>query len=81
MTNYVDDKVGCAVKSQAHYSIETLYNLLQDLGFKISKNKLETPTTKATCLGVELDTEKVTFAVPQEKLTEIKYTTCQPMAM
>ena len=72
VTNYIDDIVGYAVKSKAQASFDTLYNLLQDLGFKISKNKLVTPTTKATCLGVELDTEKFTIAVPQEKLYEIR---------
>ena len=72
VTNYIDDIVGYAVKSKAQASFDTLYNLLQDLGFKISKNKLVTPTTKATCLGVEFDTEKFTIAVPQEKLHEIR---------
>ena len=57
MTNYIDDIVGYAVKSKAQASFDTLYNLLQDLGF-INKNKLVTPTTKAICLGMELDTEK-----------------------
>ena len=68
VTNYIDDIVGYAVKSKAKGSFDTLYNLLQDLGFKISKNKLVTPTTKAICLGVE----KSTIAVPHEKLNEIK---------
>ena len=72
VTNYIDNIVGYAVKSKAQASFDTLYNLLQDLGFKISKNKLVTPTTKAICLGVELDTEKSTIAVPHEKLNEIK---------
>ena len=72
VTNYIDDIIGYAVKSQAEDSFHTLYNLLQELGFKISKNKLVTPTTKATCLGVELDTEKLTIAVPEEKLHEIR---------
>ena len=72
VTNYVDDIIGYAVKSKAQASFDTLYTLLQDLGFKISTNKLVTPTTKATCLGVELDTENSTIAVPQEKLHDIR---------
>ena len=76
VTNYIDNIVGYAVKSKAQASFDTLYNLLQDLGFKISKNKLVTPTIKAICLGVELDTENSTIAVPHEKLNKIKQT-CQ----
>ena len=72
VTNYIDDIIGYAVKSQAQASFDNLYNLLQDLGFKISKNKLVEPTTRATCLGVELDTEKFTVAVPQDKLNDIR---------
>ena len=72
VTNYIDDIIGYAVKSKAQASFDTLYNLLQDLGFKISKNKLVAPTTKAICLGVELDTEKSTIAVPYDKLNDIK---------
>ena len=72
VTNYIDDIVGYAVKSKAQASFDTLYNLLQDLGFKISTNKLVTPTTKVTCLGVELDTENSTINVPQEKLHDIR---------
>ena len=72
VTNCIDDIIGYAVKSKAQASFDTLYTLLQDLGFKISTTKLVTPTTKATCLGVELDTENSTIAVPQEKLHDIR---------
>ena len=72
VTNYIDDIVGYAVKSKAQTSFDTLFSLLQELGFKISDNKLVRPTTKAICLGVELDTENLTIAVPQEKLHEIR---------
>ena len=72
VTNYIDDIVGYAVKSKAQTSFDTLLSLLQELGFKISENKLVRPTTKAICLGVELDTENSTIAVPQEKLHDIR---------
>ena len=72
VTNYIDDIIGYEVKSKAQAAFNNLYKLLQDLGFKISKNKLVEPTTKATCLGVELDTEKLTIAVPQDKLNDIR---------
>ena len=74
VTNYIDNIIGYATKSQAQASFDALYALLEELGFKISKNNLVTPTTKAICLGVELDTETFTVSVPQEKLLEIKLT-------
>ena len=74
MTNYIDDIVGYATKPKAQDSFDTLYALLEELGFKNRKSKLVTPTTKATCLGVKLDTETFPVAVPNKNLTKIKLT-------
>ena len=71
VTNYIDDIIGQATKSQAEVSYNTLYNLLGELGLDISKKKLVPPSTKASCLGVVIDTEKFTISVPEGKLHEI----------
>ena len=71
ITNYIDDLIGHALPSQAHESFNTLTSLLQELGLQISSKKLISPTTRAVCLGIEVDTVNFTLAIPQEKLNEI----------
>ena len=69
--NYIDDVIGFGTVSTAKSSFDTLQALLQKLGFDISIKKLVEPTTKVTCLGVEVDTKEFTISVPHEKLTNI----------
>ena len=72
MTNYIDDIIGQATKSQAGPSFNTLYDLLGELGLDISMKKLVYPSTQASCLGVIINTENFTISVPEEKLAKIK---------
>ena len=71
VTNYIDDIIGQATVFQADASFNTLYDLLGDLGLDISEKKLVFPSTKASCLGVIINTENFTVSVPAEKLNEI----------
>ena len=73
--NYIDDIIGFGTISTAEPSYHTLLQLLEKLGLDISVKKLIQPCTKATCLGVEVDTKYFTVAVPEEKLANI-YTMC-----
>ena len=70
--NYIDDVIGFGTISTAEPSYNTLLHLLEKLGLDISTKKLVQRCTKATCLGVEVDTTKFTVAVPQEKLANIQ---------
>ena len=69
--NYIDDVIGFGTISTARPSFEALTKLLTDLGLDISIKKLVQPTTKVTCLGVEVDTKNFTVAIPHEKVAEI----------
>ena len=69
--NYNDDIIGFGTVPTAHTSFCTLQDLLQKLGFDISIKKLVHPAAKVTCLGVEVNTEEFTVAVPEEKLNNI----------
>ena len=71
ITNYIDDLIGHGLPSQAHESFNTLTSRLQELGLQISSKKLISPTTRAVCLGIKVDTVNFTLVIPQEKLTEI----------
>ena len=68
VTNYIDDVIGHATISQAGPSFQFLTELLLELGFALSHNKVVPPTTKCLCLGIELDTEAFRAAIPPDKL-------------
>ena len=70
--NYIDDIIGFGTVTTATPSYNALFQLLQELGFGISTKKLVKPCTKATCLGVEIDTENFTVSVPEETLRNIQ---------
>ena len=67
--NYVDDFVRIRTLSVVQYVYSHLLVLLDSLGLDISHRKLVAPATRATCLGVEIDTVSRTTAIPPEKLT------------
>ena len=69
--NYVDDFVGVATPSVARRSYDALIELLEKLGLEVSSKKLVPPSTKATCLGIEIDSESCTVAIPPDKLRQI----------
>ena len=69
--NYVDDFVGIGTPSIARRSYVALIELLQKLGLEVSAKKLVPPSTKAVCLGIEIDSENCTVAIPPDKLRQI----------
>ena len=70
--NYVDNFVGVGIRSVASAAFEHLKNVLQRLGLEMSVKKLVPPTTKAVCLGVEIDSINKTISMPDEKLKVIQ---------
>ena len=71
VTNYIDDIIGHSVISKSNESFWALRALLLDLGFDISEEKVITPSTKVTCLGVDIDTEQFTVSITPGKAKEI----------
>ena len=71
VTNYIDDIIGHSICSKAQDSFNTLFYLLQNLGFDISSKKIVAPSTRVTCLGVDIDIENFTISVTHEKIQEI----------
>ena len=69
--NYVDDLIYCGLPSNIHQSFETLLQLLTQLGLTINPKKLVAPSTSLTCLGILINTETRTMAVPPDKLDSI----------
>ena len=71
--NYIDDLIYTGLPADIYRSFDTLKALLQELGLEISVAKLIWPTTKAVCLGIEINTIARTVSIPQDKLKEIRY--------
>ena len=71
IVGYIDDYVGFGVPSEARASYDFLYQLLGRLGLTISSKKLVPPSTKVTCLGIEIDTVTGSVSIPEEKLQKI----------
>ena len=69
--NYIDDLIYTGLPGDINHSFDTLKALLQELGLEISVAKLIQPTTKAVCLGIEIDTITRTLSIPKDKLNEI----------
>ena len=71
VTNYIDDIIGHSLVSKSTASFHTLRALLLDLGFDISEKKVVQPSTKVTCLGVDIDTIEFTVSITPDKVKEI----------
>ena len=71
VTNYIDDVIGHATVSQAGPSFQFLKALLTDLGFALCNKKMVPPTSKCTCLGIDLNTETFEASIPTDKLEKI----------
>ena len=62
--NYMDHFVGIVLPSVACHSFEHLLEVLACLGLDISDKKLVTPSTKVTCLIIEIDSVAKTISIP-----------------
>ena len=77
---YVDDSLIMGVKGHGQrrtcgHAVDTLITALEDMGFRVSKKKLEeegTPTQRLTYIGIEVDTETMEYRVPPKRLAIAK---------
>ena len=51
-------------------------NLLEQLNFPISTNKLVSPTHQATCLGKVINTTKQILSIPDDKMRVATHGRC-----
>ena len=69
--NYIDDILGIDLPSRVDTSFDALSYLFPLLGFEISKNNVVKPSTCVNCLGILVDTQKFTLAIPPQKMQDI----------
>ena len=73
LLNYCDDLIYPALPHEINGAYTSLLSLLHDLGLEVSEKKLVPPTSKAICLGIEIDVCNKNLSIPIEKLEEIKH--------
>ena len=78
--NYIDDFLCVSLPSKIGQTFTRLQELLQELGLTVSVKKLVPPSTRVTCLGIQVDTDNLSVSIPTEKLQTIKCM-CQNWAL
>ena len=73
--NYIDDLIGVELPHKAFEAFNFLKTLFADLGLPISNNKLVSPTSVVTCIGISVDAFKGTLSIDSTKLADI-HATC-----
>ena len=71
--NYIDDFLCVSLPSKIAKTFTRLKELLTELGLSVSAKKLVPPSTKVTCLGIQVDTVNLSVSIPTEKLQTIKF--------
>lgn len=70
---YIDDLIILSPdKEKADRDLEVAQKLLRDLGLPEAPDKVQSPSTRVTWLGVVIDSEKMSISVPQDKLSEVR---------
>ena len=72
LANYIDDLIGCDPPNIAHAGYQFLVKLLASLGVPISQDKLCSPNTQVTCLGIDFNIMTGTITIPPPKLKDIQ---------
>ena len=69
--NYIDDIFACVPAERAEEVFERVEQLILELGLPINGEKVVRPADSMTCVGIEVDAQKKTVRIPQEKMEEI----------
>ena len=70
---YQDDfLVGGKSYESCHAAWVALQELLKKLGFELNMDKLVSPSTCFTFLGIEIDSVRMEVSLPQEKVIDIQ---------
>ena len=72
LQNYIDDLIYPVLPHEMYEAYTSLLSLLHDLELEVNEKKLVPPTSRAICLGIEIDACNKTLSIPVEKLEQIK---------
>ena len=69
---YLDDFYGAEHPADSHLTFACLQDLFDELGLQSSPEKDCHPSTRMICLGILVDTEKMLFEVPADRLSDLQ---------
>ncbi|XP_068723726.1 uncharacterized protein [Montipora capricornis] len=69
---YLDDFYRAEHPADSHFAFARLKDLFDELGLQSSPEKDCFPSTRMICLGILVDTEKMLFEVPADRLSDFK---------
>jgi len=69
---YIDDFYGAASSDQSASSFQKMNSVFSDLGLAASAEKDVSPCTNMICLGIEVDTDRMTLTVPDFRVQELR---------
>ena len=72
MVGMIDDFLWIVEREKAAELVEFVKWLMPAMGFALNDKCVWEPATRATFLGLEIDSERMLFVVPTEKLTEAR---------
>ena len=70
--NYLDDYIGVANEFKADSQIQSLMNILQQVGLPVNPTKVEPPSSVINCLGIQINAREGVISIPPLKLKEIQ---------
>ena len=70
--NYIDDFIGVDLPGKAEENYLFLKNLLLDLGFQLSVEKLVDPSHEVTCIGITINTITRTLSIDRLKILQVQ---------
>jgi hypothetical protein len=71
IANYIDDFIGICPADIANEHFKETISLLHKLNLQISDEKMVAPSSRVTCLGIEIDCNKGCLFIPENKLSDI----------
>ena len=69
---YLDDFYGAEHPADVHVAFARLQDLFDELGLQSSPEKDSHPSTRMICLRILVDTERVLFEVPEDRLSDLQ---------
>ena len=75
--NYIDDIYACCHRECAQEAFNTLLAVIEAIGLSINPEKVFSPCTALTIMGIRVDIDARTFSIEDKKLQEILQLCCQ----
>ena len=70
--NYIDDIYACCHVDTAEHAFQSLISVITEVGLPMNPQKVFSPTTSLTIMGIVVDVHRASFSIDKAKLDEIR---------